>query len=72
MSNTFNTMPTEYQEKNLERGWHEIVSQRDLRVISKIRKAENKALRARTNQAMRNGNYDLLPKNSRNAAWLAW
>ena len=73
MARTLNTMPYEVQQA-LGRDDHEVVSQRDLRVISKVRKSQNRSRRAKEAQAMREGKYDDLPTTNtpRNAAWLAW
>ena len=74
MARTINTMPYEVQQA-LGRDHHEVASQRDMRVISKVRKGLNRNRRAKERQMMREGRYDDLPttdKNPRNAAWLAW
>lgn len=75
MARTLNTMPYELQMELLGRDHHEVCSQRDLRVISKVRKSQNRHNRAKDRQALRNGRYDDLPTNGtsrRNARWLAW
>lgn len=74
MSRTSNTDPYKVQ---LAKGKpeHAAVSQRDLYCVSKTRKQENRAARARDRQKLRTGRYDDLPSRTihgKNAAWLTW
>lgn len=68
MSRTVNTDPWEVQQKD----GHKPCSQRDMRVVSNIRRSENRAYRAKARQAMRNGRFDDIPARRKNAAWLTW
>ena len=68
MSRTINTDPYEVQQQN-GRVWWNTVSQRDLRMVSIARKIENKRFRSRVNQAMRNGDFDNLPRTGRDSSW---
>ena len=68
MSRTLNTAPFEVQQQN-GRVWWNTVSQHDLRMRSTGRKIENRSFRAKSKQALRNGDFDDIPKFTRGFGW---